>query len=344
MAEVNRRWVLVEQSDSRPHAGLWRLEETAPQTPRPGEVLVRSIYLSVDPYMRGRIAKARSYARAVQPGEVMVGGGVGEVSVSRHPGLAPGDLIESFDVGWQTHAVIAGARARKLDPAQGPLHAALSYLGLPGLTAWLALFDQARPRPGETVVISAAAGAVGQIAGQLAKAAGCRAVAIAGSPEKLAWCRELGYDAAIDHRAGADLPAAIGEACPDGVDVFFDNTAGPIQDAVMPHLAIGARVIVCGTIALADRIGQPDIGPRFSRQILISRATVQGFLLFDHAPRHEHARMRLAKLATAGHLRHREDMLDGIERMPEAFLRLLDGRNLGKQLVRVGRLPEGVAA
>jgi len=229
--------------------------------------------------------------------------------------------------------VLDGASARKVDPALGPIHSALSYLGLPGLTAYFAILDAGRARPGETVVISAAAGAVGQIAGQLAKLAGCRAVAVASSKAKLAWCRELGYDAGIDYRSVNDLAGAIAHACPEGVDLFLDNTAGPIHDAVMQNLAPGARVIVCGQVALADRFDQPDIGPRFLRQIMIARATVQGFLVLDYADRFELARRRLATWAGSGRLRHREDVLHGIEQMPRAFLRLLSSQNFGKQLV-----------
>jgi NADPH-dependent curcumin reductase len=335
MAARNRRWVLVDHPDGMPTPGTFRLEEAAAPQPGPFEVLVRNRWLSVDPYMRGRISPARSYAAGVRPGEVMTGGGVGEVVESRHPDLAPGDIVESFHMGWQEVSVVPGGLCRKVDPADGPIHSALSYLGLPGLTALLGLTEIGRPRPGDTVLISAAAGAVGQVAGQVARIMGCRAVAVAGSDAKLAWCRELGYDAAVGHRTG-DLEAAVREACPDGIDVFFDNTAGPIHDAVMANLAPGARVIVCGTVALAGRFGQPDIGPRHLRQILVTRATLQGFLVLDHQDRFAWARARLAAWARDGRLRHKEDVLDGIERMPEAFLRLLHGENLGKQLVRLG--------
>jgi len=332
---VNRQWLLAAHPEGAPEAGNWRLVEGPIPEPGPGEILVRAHWLSVDPYMRGRISRRRNYAAGVEIGAVMTGGGVGEVVESRHPGFAPGDIVESFTFGWQEHAVLGGAAARKVDPGLGPIHSALSYLGMPGLTAYFAILEAGRARPGDTAVISAAAGAVGQVAGQLAKLAGCRVVGVAGADAKLAWCREIGYDAGINHRSANDLAAAIAGACPEGVDLFLDNTAGPIHDAVMANLAPRARVVVCGQVALADRFDQPDIGPRFLRQIMIARATVQGFLVLDHADRFELARRRLADWARSGRLRHREDVLDGIEQMPRAFLRLLRGENLGKQLVRL---------
>lgn len=335
MAEINRQWRLAAHPQGMPDATNWHLVERPVDRPGPGQILARALFLSVDPYMRGRISQRPNYAAGVAVGEVMTGGGVGEVLESNHPDFQPGDIVESFTFGWQTHAVLDGNRTRKVDPALGPVQSALGHLGMPGLTAYFAILEVGGARPGDTVVISAASGAVGQIAGQLAKLAGCRAVGIAGSDEKLAWCRELGYDAVINHRRANDLVAALAEACPAGVDVFLDNTAGPIHDAVMQNLAMRARVVICGQVALADRFDQPDIGPRFLRQIMIARATVQGFLVFDHADRFELARHRLAAWTRNGRLRHREDVLDGIEQMPRAFLRVLRGENFGKQLVRV---------
>ncbi len=335
MRDTNRRWLLERYPEGMPVESDWRLVEAPVPDPGPGELLVRSLYLSVDPYMRGRISPSKNYAAGVALGEVMCGGGVGEVVRSNLPGFTPGDIVESLGFGWQDFAVLPAAGTHRIDPSLGPLHSHLSYLGMPGLTAYFALLDVGRPRPGDTVLISAASGAVGQVAGQIAKLAGCRAVAVASSEDKLAWCRELGFDAGVNYRASEDLAGAIGETCPNGVDVFFDNTAGPIHDAVMQHLATRARVIVCGTVALADRFGQPEVGPRFLRQILVARAQVQGFLLFDYADRFDEARTRLAAWAADGRLVHREDILDGLERMPEAFLRLLTSRNFGKQMVRI---------
>ncbi len=332
---VNRQWLLAAHPEGMPEPSDWRLVARPVEEPGPGRMLVRALYLSVDPYMRGRISPARNYAAGVQVGQVMTGGGVGRIVSSNLPGFAPGEIVESFGFGWQEYALLGAEGTRKVDPQQGPIQSALGYLGLPGLTAYFALLEVGRPRAGETVVISAAAGGVGQIAGQIAKLEGARAVAIASSEAKLAWCRELGYDAGINYRTAADLGAAVRAACPDGVDVFLDNTAGPIHDAVMANLAPHARVIVCGTVALAERFEQPDIGLRHLRQILVTRARVEGFLLFDFAARYEEGRRQLAAWAKAGRLRHREDVLDGIEQMPQAFLRLLRSANFGKQLVRL---------
>jgi NADPH-dependent curcumin reductase CurA len=223
----------------------------------------------------------------------------------------------------------------KIDPKLAPIESSLSWLGMPGVTAYFGLLEVGRPLPGETVVVSAASGAVGQLVGQIAKLAGCRAVAIAGDDEKLQWCREIGYDAAINYKKAADLTAAVKECCPQGVDVFFDNTAGPIHDAVMKNLSIGARVVICGRVALADRFGKPDIGERFMGHLIVTRASVHGFLAFDWWHRRAEALKRLAAWHSAGKIRFKEDVLNGIEQMPEAFLRLLQGKNFGKQIVKI---------
>ncbi len=338
MRNSNRQWRLKRFPEGMPVEDDWELVESPVPTPGDGEILVRSLYLSVDPYMRGRISPARNYAQGVGPGEVMTGGGVGEVIRSNHPDFKAGDIVESFQFGWQDFPILKADGTRKVDPALAPIQSALGYLGLPGLTAYFALLHQAQIQSGETVLISAASGAVGQVAGQIARLKGCRPVAVASSAEKLAWCRELGYDAGINHRTSDDLAAGIAAACPDGIDVFFDNTAGPIHDAAMQNLAVKARVIVCGTIALADKFGQPDIGPRFLRQIMVARARVEGFLLFDYQAHYETARRELATWYRDGKLKHREDIADGLERTPAAFLRLLHGENFGKQLVKVDSL------
>jgi NADPH-dependent curcumin reductase CurA len=205
---------------------------------------------------------------------------------------------------------------------------------MPGLTAYFGLLELGRPRPGDTVVISAASGAVGQLVGQIAKLAGCRAVAIAGSDDKLKWCREIGFDAAINYKKAADITAAVKEACPRGVDIFFDNTAGPIHDAVMKNLAIGARVVICGRVALAGQFGKPDIGERFMGHLIVTRASIHGFLVFDWWNRRSEALQRLSSWQRTGQIRFKEDVLEGTERMPEAFLRLLHGKNFGKQIIK----------
>ncbi|HEX6980528.1 MAG TPA: zinc-binding dehydrogenase, partial [Alphaproteobacteria bacterium] len=334
MSNVNRKFILVRHPEGMPVESDWRLIESPVPEPGDGEMLVRTIWLSVDPYMRGRISPAKGYTKGVQPGEVMVGGGVGVVVRSRRPDFREGDIVESMSFGWQDYPVLKAQGTRKVDPKLGPIRHALGILGMPGLTAYFALLDIGKPKAGETVVVSAAAGAVGQVAGQIAKIKGCRAVGVAGSDAKLAWCRELGFDAGVNHHA-ADLRGALKEACPDGIDIYFDNTAGPIHDAAMSLINLRARVIVVGTIALARQFEQPDIGPRHLRQILVNRARVEGFLVFDYTDRYDEGLRQLAAWMSEGKLRYREDIVEGLENTPKAFLRLLTGENFGKQLVKV---------
>lgn len=336
MSQTNRAWVLASHPTGMPEPANWRLEERPVPALRDGQVSARAVYLSVDPYMRGRISAKSNYAAGVGIGDVMHGGGVGQIEESRHPKWKAGDYIETMGFGWQERAILNGDGLTRVDPALAPLHAYLSYLGMPGRTAWLALDTIGKPKPGETVLVSAASGAVGQVVGQIAKAGGARAVAVASSQEKLDWCAGLGYDAGVNYRAVEDLDSAIGEACPGGVDVYFDNTAGPIHDAAMRRLNQNARIIICGTISLAGKFEEPDMGERFLRQILVSRATVQGFLVFDHVARYPEANAALAKMANEGRLTFKTDIEDGIEAMPGAFLSLLHGENFGKKVVRTG--------
>lgn len=338
---TNRRWTLAAYPDGIPTPDTWRLEEAPVPEPGPGQILVRAHWLSVDPYMRGRMSPGANYAKGVGIGEVMHGGGVGEIVASNHPGWPVGTIAETMGFGWQEWAVLTpgapGAGAvNRIDPALAPIESSLFWLGMPGLTAYFGLLDVGRPRAGDTVVVSAASGAVGQLVGQIAKLMGCRAVAIAGDDEKLAWCREIGFDAGINYRTTDDLTAALKEACPRGIDVFFDNTGGAIHDAAMRNLATGARVVICGRIALADRFGKPDMGERFMGHLIVTRASIHGFLVFDWWHRREEAVTRLAAWNREGRLQVKQDVLEGIERMPEAFGRLMTGANRGKQLVRVG--------
>ncbi|MBI3451618.1 MAG: NADP-dependent oxidoreductase [Rhodospirillales bacterium] len=335
----NRRFVLASRPAAMPEEGNWKLVETAMPGPGEGEILVRTIWLSVDPYMRGRIAAGKGYAKGIEIGAVMGGGGVGEVVRSRHPAFKPGDIVESMAFGWQEYAVLGPAGTRKVDPAHGPIRHALGILGMPGLTAYFALFDIGRPKPGDTVVVSAASGAVGQVVGQLAKMAGCRTVAVAGSEAKLAWCRdELGYDAGVNHRTAGDLPAALAAACPGGIDIYFDNTAGLIADAAMGLVNLGARIVQCGRIAISSQPG-PDIGPRFHGQFIATRCRMEGFLIFDHAHRYDEGLRRLGPWVREGKLRYREDIVEGFENTPRALIRVLSGTNFGKQLVKVADEP-----
>jgi NADPH-dependent curcumin reductase CurA len=315
----------------------WALAEGPVPAPGPDEMLVRAIYLDVAPYMRGRISPQKNYAAGVSPGDLMTGGGTGEVVRSNCRDYQAGDIVVTdHSFGWQEHAVLRPANCRRADPRLAPLPYWLDALGMNGMTAYFALYDATAARAGDTVVISAAAGSVGQIAGQLAKLAGCRAVGVTSSPGKAAWCREIGYDEVIDYRAEPDLAAAVARACPRGVDVYIDNTAGPIHDAVVQNLATRARIAIVGAVSLAGSFGKPDIGPRFHRQLLIARATLRGFLVSDYQDRYLEARARMGAWVKSGAIRSKFDIAQGFEQMPRAFLRLLRSENLGKQLVQVG--------
>jgi len=340
MRDKNRQWRLVSYPEGMPQESNWALSEGAIPEPGPGEMLVRAIYLDVAPYMRGRISPQKNYAANVKPGDIMIGGGVGEVVRSNSKNYQPGDVVVTdHSFGWQNYAALRPSAVRRVDAKLAPLPYWLDVLGMNGLTAYFALIDAGSAKPGDTVLVSAAAGSVGQIAGQLARLSGCRAVAITSSAEKLAWCRELGYDDGINYREEQDLASAIARVCPKGVHVFLDNTAGPIHDAVMQNLATNARIVVIGTVSLAGKLGQPDIGPRFLRQILIARARMQGFLVSDYQDRADEARTRLASWYRTSKLKSRFDFADGLESAPKAFLRLLSSQNLGKQLVRVSDEP-----
>jgi hypothetical protein len=338
----NKQWRLASYPDGLPTEENWTLSEGPMPTLRTNQILVRAIYLDVAPYMRGRISPEKNYAAGVAPGDLMLGGGIGEVVQSNSKQYKPGDVVVSdFGFGWQEYAALAAGSVRAIDPKVAPLPYWMEAFGLNGLTAYFALLEAGRAKAGDTVVISAAAGSVGQLAGQIAKLAGCRAVGITSSPEKAAWCREIGYDDIVNYRESPrDLPAALAKACPRGVDLYVDNTAGIISDAVMQNLAAYARVVLVGSISLAGRFGQPDIGPRFHRQTLIARATIQGFLVGDYQARYAQARERLTAWYKSGVLRSKFDIAHGIESMPGAFLRLLASENVGKQLVQVGDEPK----
>jgi NADPH-dependent curcumin reductase CurA len=334
---VNRRFVLRARPEPEVTAGLFALEEGPIPEPGAGQLLIRVIYLSLDPAMRGWIAEAPNYRDPVPLGAVMAGFTVGEVAVSRHPGYAVGEIVCGAQ-GWQEWALSDGSEVlRKVDPALAPISTALHVLGHTGLAAYVGLLEVGRPKPGETVVVSTAAGAVGSMVGQIARIKGCRSVGITGGPAKVAACREdFGYDAAIDYRATGDLGAALAEACPAGIDVYFDNVGGPVSDAVLEHINVGARIVVCGTMGIGS--GETT-GPRPNRQLLVKRARMEGFLVLDHMHRLEQALADLAAWLRDGRLRYREDVAEGLDKAPEALLRLLAGGNSGKMLVRVGPEP-----
>lgn len=308
---------------------------TAPcPEPHEHEFVVRNEFLSVDPAMRGWVNAAANYSRPVGIGEVMRAYAAGEVVASRHKAFREGDKVMG-QLGWQEYALSDGTGVRKIRETDLPLSLSLGVLGLNGRTAYFGLLDLGAPRPGDTVVVSTAAGSVGSAVGQIARLMGCRTVGIAGGPEKLRLCQSLfGYDAAFDYKMERDLSAAIAAACPDGVNVYYDNTAGQVSDAVLPHLAVGARVVICGTASVANW-EPPPIGPRVERHLLVKRARMQGFVAFDFEHRTEEAVARLAAWVRDGRLKYREDILDGIESCPGAIAGLYRGENLGKRLVRL---------
>jgi NADPH-dependent curcumin reductase CurA len=310
-----------------------------------GQVLLRVVYLSLDPYMRGRMSEAESYAAPVGLGEVMVGATVCEVLESRAPSRAVGDLVLSYS-GWQTHAVADARATRLLDPAAAPVSTALGVLGMPGFTAYAGLLEIGRPRAGETVVVAAATGPVGSAVGQIARIKGARAVGIAGGEQK---CRslveELGFDAAVDHRS-PDFRAELADAVPDGIDVYFENVGGHVARAVLPHLNLYARIPVCGLVAGYNATGAaegPDRLDGFMRRVLTKSLTVRGFIQNEFEREH-HARFLedMSGWVGDGRVRYREDITVGLDRTVGAFVGMLAGRNFGKVLIQVGDLGDPV--
>jgi NADPH-dependent curcumin reductase len=346
LPETLSRVLLARRPQGPPVPDDFRLEEGLPlPEPAGGEALVRTVWLSLDPYMRGRMAEGPSYAPSVGLGEVMVGECVGEVVASRSPALREGEVVRGFG-GWASHFALPADGLARVDPADGPISTALGVLGMPGLTAYAALRAIAEPRAGETVVVGAAAGAVGSVAGQLAKAAGCRVVGVAGGRAKCDHAvRELGFDACLDRRAeGDDLEARLRQVCPDGVDVYVELTGGAVSDAVLPLLNTFARVPVVGTIARYNATGQPegpDRLPWLMRQALTRRLRIQGMIVWDHARLEPDFRREVGALVRDGRLRYREQVAEGLAEAPRALIGLLEGENLGKQLVRVGPDPAG---
>jgi NADPH-dependent curcumin reductase len=335
---MHRQVRLAARPVGYPKETDFRLVESPVPEPGTGEFLVRVIYLSLDPYMRGRMSDARSYVPPVTLGDVMEGGTVGEVVRSNHPGYAVGDIVEGR-LGWQEYAVSAGKGVRKLDPTVAPISTALGVLGMPGLTAYFGLLEVGQPKPGETVVVSAASGAVGGLVGQIAKLKGCRAVGLAGSDAKVDYItRELGFDAGINYRMAPDLDAALHAACPGGIDVYFDNVGGRITEAVSRHVNPFARFAICGLISQYN-LTEPELAPRNERFVLVNRVRIQGFIVFDFAARYRDGLAQLTEWVRQGKLKYREHFVDGLERAPAALIGLLQGKNFGKMVVRVGPGP-----
>jgi len=344
MSQSARSITLASRPKGNPTPDNFGLETSTLDAPNAGQFLVRTIWLSLDPYMRGRMDDSKSYAEPVPLGGIMQGGCVAEVIASEHKGFAKGDIVMGY-FGWTTHALSDGTGVLKVDPAIAPISTALGVLGMPGLTAWVGLNDIARAKPGETAVISAATGAVGSLAGQLAKLKGLHVVGVAGGAEKCDFAvKELGYDLCLDHRAAADgreLGQHIAEAAPTGVDIYFENVGGKTLSAVVPNMATHGRIALCGMISWysGQALDQALPLPLVWRSILTKRLTVQGFIIFDHFARWPEFLKEVAPLVSDGRIKYRETVSDGLESAPEAFLKLLEGQNFGKQLVRVGPDP-----
>jgi NADPH-dependent curcumin reductase CurA len=328
---------LRERPSGAPTEKTFELVETALPVPGDGEVLCRTLWLSLDPYMRGRISGAKGYTRGVEPGEVMVGECVAEVIDSRHARFAAGEIVVGGG-GWRSHFALPASSLRKVDPKAAPISTALGILGMPGFTAWVGMMEIAQPKAGETVVMGAATGAVGAVAGQLAKLEGARVVGIAGGPEKCRYATEsLGFDICLD-RKEPDLETKLAAACPDGIDVYVELVGGQVTDAVLPLLNEHARMPVIGGIAhynAAELPPGPDRTPLLMRQILVKRLKLEGMIITDHGARRPFFEARVGALLQSGRLRYKEDVVEGLENAPAAFIGLLDGKNFGKLLVKV---------
>jgi NADPH-dependent curcumin reductase CurA len=331
---TNTRWLLVSRPVGMPKESDFRLEQVETPPLEDAQLLVETIYLSVDPYMRGLMRGGRSYTAGVELGAVMIGGGVGRVVESRHVQYQPGEIVEGM-TGWQTHVVTNGAGFRKVDPEPAPISTALGVLGMPGLTAYFGLLDVAEPKAGETLVVSGAAGAVGSLVGQIGKIVGCRVVGIAGSDAKCRWLvEELGFDAAFNYKTTADYAAKLQELCPQGFDVYFDNTGGTITDAVIASMNVFGRIALCGQIAQYNS-ETVEMGPRLLFYFIVRRLRARGFLVFDFLDRYPEGLAQLGEWVKTGKLKYREQIVSGIAAMPRAFIGMLGGENTGKMLVKV---------
>jgi NADPH-dependent curcumin reductase CurA len=331
LVKTSRRVTLAERPVGFPKDSDFAIDEVEVGEPGAGEVLVRTLWVSVDPYQRGRMSEARSYARKLELGDVITSQSVGEVVESNDGRFAQGDLVVG-QLGWQEYAVARGGSLRKVPELLDPPTLALHVVGQTGLTAYFGLLDVGQPRPGDTVVVSGAAGAVGQVVGQIAKLTGCRTVGIAGGPDKCTDCTLYGYDIALDYQDEEFWPG-LKEACTDGVDVYFDNVGGAVSSAVHRRLNVGARIVICGQISQYN-LERPE--PTFHPGLLIVyRARMEGFLVTDYAHRFDEAAARLAVWVAEGRITWREDVTEGLENAPAAFMGMLRGENRGKALVKV---------
>ncbi|MBU7586064.1 MAG: NADP-dependent oxidoreductase [Nostoc sp. TH1S01] len=336
---INKQILLKSRPIGEPKESDFALVETPISEPGEGEVLSRTIYLSLDPYMRGLISAGESYAANVELNSVIIGGTVSQVIKSNHPQFQAGDFVLSGN-GWQTYAVAHGDTLQKLDPSQAPLSYSLGVLGMPGLTAYAALLEIGQPKAGETVVISAASGAVGAVAGQIAKIKGCRVIGIVGSDDKRDYIvKELGFDAGINRKT-QELDAALKAAAPNGIDIYFDNTAGVILETVLQQINLGARIPLVGLISEYNATSPPQ-GPNL-RPLLIKRALIKGFLVRDYQHLADEFVRDVAGWIKSGQLKYKEDVVVGLENAPRAFIGLLRGENFGKLVVKVSEDPSAV--
>jgi len=330
---TNKAWTLAAHLSGLPRADNFKLVESPAPAPGDGEVLVKNLWLSLDPYMLGRMTQQKSYAKGVEIGEVMTGETVGEVVESKHPGFAPGEKVTA-QAGWQLYVALKSGLLTKIDPStRAPLSYYLGCLGMPGRTAYFGLNEVGKPKSGETLVVSAASGAVGSVVGQLGKVAGCRVVGIAGGKQKCDYVTgELGFDACVDYKAG-NFYRDLKEACPQGIDVYFDNVGGETLDTVLRLVNTFARIVICGRISgyhAAEPYGIKNLGT-----FIPNRVRMQGILVFDWMDRYAEANKALAGYVAQGKLKTRESIVEGIERAPQGFIDLVQGRNFGKQLVKL---------
>jgi NADPH:quinone reductase len=331
---MNKQVLLAARPVGFPKESDFRIVETAVPAPENGQLLVEIEWLSVDPYMRGRMSEAKSYAEPVKLGDVMTGGAVGRVIQSRRAEFQEGDYVAG-QFGWQRYALTNGKGIRKVDPSLAPLSTALGVLGMPGLTAYFGLLEIGQPKSGETVVVSGAAGAVGSCVGQIAKLHGCRVVGVAGDDEKVRHLTEdLGFDAAFNYKTHKDYRAALEERCPNGIDVYFDNVGGTLTDAVFTLANTFARIVICGQIALYNA-EKPEMGPRLLMLVLTKQLKVEGFIVSRFAERSGEALAKLGEWVRSGQIKYRENVVESIENAPRAFIEMLNGSNIGKQLVKI---------
>ena len=330
---LNHQIKLASRPVNYPTESDFSLVESPLPEPGEGEVLVQALWLSLDPYMRGRMRDERSYATPVELGQVMVGGVAGRIIQSRTPAFSEGEIVEG-PLGWQEYAVSDGRNLRRVDLGLGPLSTALGVLGMPGMTAYFGFLNVGQPKTGDTVVVSAASGAVGQVVGQISKIMGCRTVGLAGTPEKIDYIvNELGFDAGINYKT-ENVGSALAAACPLGIDVYFDNVGGVITDAVFEQLNVGGRISICGSISQYN-LDEPEPGPRNLGLLVRKQARAEGFLVSQFNNHFEEGRQRIAGWIKDGRIKYKEDVVEGLEKAPRAFIGLMQGGNFGKLLIKV---------